>query len=85
MRGVEILEVVLDDPAWFRYAIEGNVLYSVKYRDTDGLLYWQRIWAKDELDAAMQVMTGTYNEINTEIMEQTDDGPDGAQTKARED
>lgn len=85
MRGVEILEVWLDDPAWFRYAIEGNVIYRVKYRGTDGLSYLEGIWAKDELDAAMQVMTGSYNELNAKVMEQTNDGPDGAQTKARED
>lgn len=34
----------------------GKNLFNVTYRETNGLLYMQAVMARDELDAAMQVI-----------------------------
>lgn len=66
---VEILEVLTSDPVYQRYKIEGTVPFYVKFKAEDGLLYQQQVWAKDIMDAYMQVMTGNYNDINRRAME----------------
>lgn len=51
----EIVKVIRD--GWYpSYDESGKDLFSVTYRETNGLLYMQAVMARDELDAVMQVM-----------------------------
>lgn len=61
---MEVLEVAELDEGFRYHRIEGCIPYSVKYRADDGLLYFQQIWAKDELDAFLQMTTGNFSELN---------------------
>jgi hypothetical protein len=61
---MEVLEVTELDERFRYHRIEGCVPYNIKYRAENGLLYLQKLWAKDELDAYIQFTTGDYNELN---------------------
>lgn len=50
----EIIRVYHED--WYLPHGDGKSMFKVKFRDNDGLLYVQPIMARDELDAAMQVI-----------------------------
>lgn len=61
---MEVLKVAELDEGFRYHRIEGCIPYAVKYRADDGLLYFQQIWAKDELDAFLQMTTGNFSELN---------------------
>ena len=69
MRSVELVEVLASDPVYRKHAIEGTVPYYVRFKAEDGFEYVQQVWAKDHLDAALQVLTGNYSELNRRMME----------------
>jgi len=61
---VEVLEVAEFDEGFRYHRIDGCIPYAVKYKADDGLLYFQQVWAKDELDAYLQMTTGNFSELN---------------------
>lgn len=59
----EVIRVYRDD--WYLSPPEdGRSLFAVKYRE-DGLLYTMSLFARDELDAAMQIIKEQTNGSNT--------------------
>lgn len=69
MSGVEVESVEELDPSFRHYMIEGCIPYITKFRAENGLLYYQQVWAKDELDAYKQLTSGNFSELNKRMMD----------------